>query len=146
MKIDYDIILRKNMINVFKDVLKNIDKNGLKEGHHLYVTFKTSGNEILIPSWLKKEYPEELTIVIQYEYWNFNIFKSCFNIGLSFNDLKVDLRIPYENIISFADPHANFGLKLITNNSKKIDPIKLKKTKKSSKSNKDNVIEFRKLR
>ena len=146
MKIDYDIILRRNMNNVFIDVLKNIEKKGLNGGHHLYITFKTNDNDISIPQWLKKKYPEEVTIVIQYEYWNFKIQKKFFNIGLSFNDLKVDLKIPYENVVSFADPYANFGLRLIAIDAKKINPIKLDKNEHKNRLQKDNVIEFKKLR
>ena len=143
MKIEYDNILRKNMINVFKDVLKIIEENGLQENHYLYVSFNTSGNKVLIPKWLKEQYPEEVTIVIQHEYWNFKIQKNFFNIGLSFNDLKADLQIPYENIISFADPYANFGLKLITNKAEQINSIK---SVNKDKLNKDNIIQFKKLR
>ena len=55
MKINYTKILRKNMINVFKDVLLEIEKNGLSEGHHLYITFNTKDPKINIPEWLKKK-------------------------------------------------------------------------------------------
>ena len=70
MKINYYKILRKNMINVFRDVLNDIKKNGLQEGHHLYITFKTDGENITMPVWLKDKFPSKMTIVIQYEYWN----------------------------------------------------------------------------
>ena len=53
MKIDYPQILKNNIINVLKDVLTIIDKEGLKEGHHLYVTFKTDHKNVIIPVWLK---------------------------------------------------------------------------------------------
>ena len=60
MKINYQNILKKNMINVLKDVLKNIEENGLKEGHHLYITFLTNHPKTSLPSWLKEKFPNEL--------------------------------------------------------------------------------------
>ena len=138
MKINYTEILNKNMINVFKDVLIIAEKNGLKEGHHLYVTFDTNNSKVKIPSWLKEKHRGEMTIVIQYEYWNFKVEKDFFNIGLSFDDIKTNLEISFDSIISFTDPYANFGLQL---KSKTID-IQNVKSKKTVKDNKDNVINF----
>ena len=132
------------MINVFKDVLLNIQKNGLQEDHHLYITFDTNNKNIKIPKWLKEKFIKEMTIVIQYEYWNLKIKKNFFNIGLSFDDIKTDLEISYDSVISFADPYANFGLRLIPEVIHE-DKTQLKKTKnKSDKS--DNIIDFKSYR
>jgi len=148
MKINYPEILKKNMINVFKDVLLDIENNGLQEGHHLYITFNTEESKVTIPNWLKEKNQEEMTIVIQFEYWNFKVKKNSFNIGLSFNDIKTDLEISFDSVISFADPYANFGLRLIQdndiNNSFKAKPI-IKK-KKEGKKKKNNVIDFKKFK
>ena len=147
MKIDYSKLLKNNMINVFKDVLKFIEKNDLIENHHLYITFKTDNEDVIIPGWLKKKFPNEMTIIIQYEYWNFKVAKNNFNITLSFNNIKSDLTIPFNSVISFADPYANFGLKLIDNeiNDKKIKKNKEKKSKdKNHKQN--NIIDFNKFK
>ena len=78
MKINYLEILKKNMINVLKDVLKGIETNGLQEGHHLYVTFDTENKKNIIPVWLKDKHSREMTIVIQHEYWNFKVKKKLF--------------------------------------------------------------------
>ena len=145
MKINYTKILRKNMINVFKDVLLEIEKNGLSEGHHLYITFNTKDPKINIPEWLKKKYLNEMTIVIQYEYWNFKVKKNSFNIDLSFNNIKTELNIHFDSIISFADPHVNFGLKL--NNNKNKENLVKEKINLNKKNNiKDNVIDFKKFK
>ena len=142
MQIDYQNILKKNMINVLKDVLKNIEENGLKGGHHLYITFLTNNPKALLPRWLKEKYPNEMTIVIQYEYYHLTVNEDNFSIGLSFNDVKADLVINYEAIISFADPFANFGLKLI--NKEPLNKIIKKNTKKKPKTKKtNNVIDFK---
>ena len=142
MKIDYQNILKTNMINVLKDVLKNIEENGLKEGHHLYITFITNHPKVSLPRWLKEKYPNEITIVIQYEYYNLTVNEDNFSIGLSFNNVKADLVIGYESIISFADPFANFGLQLI--NKESLSKTIKKNTKKNTKHKKtNNVIDFK---
>ena len=143
MKIDYSKILKKNMINVLKDVLINIKKNGLQEGHHLYITFKTNNKEVTIPQWLLDKFPSEMTIVIQYEYWNYDVANDHFTITLSFSKIKTDLMIPFSSVISFVDPYANFGLKLIQEKTI-IEKNTIKKNKKYSKKN--NVIEFTKFK
>lgn len=131
MNIDYNKILNRNMINVFKDVLVNIFKNGLVGNNHLFVTFNTNHKKIKIPKWLLKKYPNQMTIVIQHEYFNLKVNKSDFEITLSFDDKKVDLKITYDAIVSFADPSASFGLILNNNNKKEIHEQKnLKKESK----------------
>ena len=148
MKINYSKILKKNMINVLKDVLTNIKKNGLQEGHHLYITFKTNEKKVIIPQWLLDKFPSEMTIVIQHEYWNYDVMNDHFKITLSFNDIKTDLIVPFSSVISFADPYANFGLKLIQD--KVIDNQNTNKTKQKLKntgySKKGNIIELNKFR
>ena len=145
MKIDYTRILRDNMLNVFREVLLNISKNGLQEDHHLYITFDTNNAKVEIPKWLKEKHPQEMTIVIQYEYWNFIIKKNLFKIGLSFNDIKTNLTIPYDSVISFADPYAKFGLNLAKEEKGK-EKIELKTNKKiKTIKKKNNILEFKKI-
>ena len=83
-----------------------------------------------------------MTVVIQYEYYHLTVNKDNFSIGLSSKDLKADLFISYESIISFADPFANFGLKLI--NKEPLNKTIKKNTKKKPKTKKtNNVIDFK---
>ena len=136
--IEYQKILDKNMLNVFKDILTYIRDNGLSDNNHLYITFSTNHKNVELPNWLKQKYPEEMTIVIQYEYNDLEINKNNFSISLSFNDIKTYLKIDYNSIISFADPSANFGLILQKNRIQKKDNKKIEKKR----SNKNNVINF----
>ena len=136
--IKYQKILDKNMLNVFIDILKNIRDNGLSNNNHLYITFMTNHKNVELPNWLKQKYPQEMTIVVQYEYYDLKINNNNFSISLSFNDIKTNLKIDYNAIISFADPSANFGLILQKNKSQK----KLEKNLENKKSKEDNVINF----
>jgi len=136
--LDYDKILNKNMLNVFKEILRSIKDNGLEGNNHLYITFLTNNKNVKLPKWIKQKFPEEMTIVIQYEYYNLEINKDNFSITLSFNNIKAKLKISYESIVSFADPSANFGLILQKNKIQK----KFRKNLESKKSIKNNVIDF----
>tara|TARA_X000000950_G_scaffold99959_1_gene126376 strand:+ start:4378 stop:4809 length:432 start_codon:yes stop_codon:yes gene_type:complete len=134
--IEYQKILNKNMLNVLKDILINIRDNGLSSNNHLYITFLTNHKNVELPNWIKQKYPDEMTIVIQYEYNDLKVNKNNFSIFLSFQDIMVNLIIDYDSILSFADPSANFGLILQKNKIKK----KVKQDSKINNSSKNNVI------
>ncbi len=136
--IEYQKILDKNMLNVFKDVLKNIKENGISDNNQLYITFLTKYKNVELPNWLKQKYPEEMTIVIQYEYYDLQINKNNFSISLSFSNIKTNIIIDYNAVISFADPTSNFGLILQKNKIQK----KNNKKPEKKKLNKNNVINF----
>ncbi len=136
--IEYQKILDKNMLNVFKDILKNIKDSGLSNNNHLYITFLTDHKDVELPNWLKQKYPQEMTIIIQYEYYDLEINNNNFSITLSFDNIKTNLTINYNAIVSFADPSANFGLILKKNKIKK----KINKKFENNKSKKNNVIDF----
>ena len=146
MKINYSQILKKNMINVLKDVLQEIKRNDQKTYHHLYVTFKTNNKNVILPKWLKKKYSNEMTIIIQHEYWNLKIYEEKFEILLSFSDVKVNLSIPFNTIISFADPYANFGLKLSSEDNSVIKGKNNDYSRNKILKKKNNVIDFTKYK
>ena len=135
MTIDYKKILKKNITNVLKEVLLNIETKGLIKGHHLYITFFTNHTKVFIPEWLKVKYPIKMTIVIQYEYYNLQVKENDFSIELKFNNVKTVLKIDFDSIISFADPFANFGLKLINEEFAKNNDLQNNES--------DNVIDFK---
>ena len=142
--IEYQQILNKNLLNVFIEILKEVEKKGLDGNNHLYITFATNNPKTLVPNWLLQKYPSEMTIVIQHEYYHLSVNKKKFNIGLSFKNKKCDLIISFDSIISFADPSSNFGLNYQLNKSidEKNKKIVIKKTKPTKKKNSSNVINF----
>ncbi len=142
--IEYQKILDKNLLNVFIEILKEVEKKGLDGRNHLYITFSTNNSKNSIPDWLLQKYPNEITIVIQNEYYNLKVNKNNFNIGLSFNNLKCDLKIYFDSIISFADPSSNFGLNYQFNKSidDKNNKTVIKKKKSIDKISSSNVINF----
>ena len=132
--LDYQKILKKNMLNVFIDILRDIKENSLSNNNHLYITFLTNHINVSLPKWIKEKYPEEMTIVIQYEYYDLEIKENNFSITLSFNNIKTNLIVGYDSILSFADPSANFGLIL--------QEEKIQKKLENNKSKENNVINF----
>ena len=137
--IKYNELLNTKLLEVFIEVLKDIEKNGLNDKNHLYITFNTLNVNNDTPNWLLEKYPDEITILIQYEYYYLNVNKSDFEIGLSFNNIKTDLKISFNSITSFADPSANFGLNYQFN---KLINTKRRKQKIVDEKKLSNIIEF----
>ncbi len=141
---NYQKILNKNLLLVLKDILTSIKDNGLEDGHQLYVSFLTQHTNVIIPERLKKRYKEEMTIIIQYEYYDLMINDNSFSISLSFNNILTNIEIPYDSVISIADPFANFGLKF----KNELFPEKLAKKKKAKNkiTKRENIIDFSKFK
>ncbi|MBD1147953.1 hypothetical protein IDH28_03875 [Pelagibacterales bacterium SAG-MED31] len=147
--IGYQKILNKNLLNVFIEILKEVERKGLDGKNHLYITFATNNSKTSVPDWLLQKYPNEMTIVIQHEYYHLSVNNRNFNIGLSFNNKKCDLSISFDSIISFADPSSNFGLnypfnKTVFENKKKIIDKKKRPLKKKNSSNVINFSNYKK--
>lgn len=108
--IDYEQMVQESLRNVIKETLSLVAKNGLPGSHHLYLSFKTTYPGVDIPDYLRDDYPEEITIVLQYEFWDLEVSDDHFCITLCFNDIHERLTIPYTAIVSFVDPSVRFGL------------------------------------
>jgi uncharacterized protein len=87
-----------------------VEKDGLDGVHHFYITFRTQHPEVRIPSYLKEKYPQEMTIVLQYQFSNLIVREDYFGVSLSFNNILEDLHIPFAAVVGFADPSVKFGL------------------------------------
>ncbi len=109
--IDYDKLVENSLRHVVTQTLKLVEQKGLPGDHHFYITFFTKFAGVKIPNALLKTYPEEMTIVIQHQFFDLNVEEEQFSISLSFNNVQHNLTIPYSSISYYADPHAKFGLK-----------------------------------
>ena len=83
---------------------------GLPGEHHFYITFKTNRSDVDIPLFLKERYSDEMTIVLEHQFWDLKIHDNEFEVALSFNDKKERLLIPFNAITAFSDPSVKFGL------------------------------------
>lgn len=90
-----------------------VEEHGLPGEHHFYLTFRTDYPGVHIPSRLAAQYPEEMTIVLQHQFWDLKVDEDeVLTVGLSFSGIPATLVIPSGAIIGFADPHVRFGLRM----------------------------------
>lgn len=106
----YDLMIETALRNVVREALSSVAQNGLPGEHHFYITFLTDHPGVEIPDYLRKQYDEEMTIVLQYQFFGLKVDGEAFGVTLSFNNVKERLRIPIEAITTFADPSVNFAL------------------------------------
>jgi hypothetical protein len=96
---------------VVRRVLSEVAQTGLPGEHHFFITFDTRHPGVRISSRLRAQYPQEMTVVLQHQFWDLNITESAFEVGLSFKGVPERLLGPFRAISSFIDPHVSFGLK-----------------------------------
>jgi len=106
----YNDMVEHAMRSVVRKALERAAKGGLPGNHHFYITFRTDHADVMIPSRLMDQYPEEMTIVLQHQFWGLQPDDDGFDVELSFNQKHEHLRIPYSALVTFADPSVNFGL------------------------------------
>jgi len=107
---DYDSYVQNALIGVVKEILKRIRSEGILGNHHFYITFNTNHRDAILPKFLKEKYPQEITIVLQYQFWNLCVLDDHFEVCLSFNGNEEFLSIPFSSISSFIDPYVKFCL------------------------------------
>ena len=110
--LDYNTLIRDNLLNVVKQALSKTADYGLTDGHHFYITFTTKFKENTLPSYLSKDYPDNMMIVIENEFWNLKVFDNYFLIDLKFKGKIETLKIMFDSLISFVDPSVYFNLNL----------------------------------
>lgn len=108
----YDVWIEDALRTVIQRTLSYIAANGLPGDHHFYITFRTSDEKVEIPDYLRAEHPEEMTIVLQYQYDALDVDDHAIYTTLRFNGKPESMVIPLSSIVSFADPSVNFGLQL----------------------------------
>ncbi|MBD9372856.1 hypothetical protein IB238_09530 [Rhizobium sp. ARZ01] len=109
--IRYDILAQDALRSVIRKVLSEVAATGHLPGdHHFFITFLTGAPGVRISQHLKAKYPEQMTIVVQHQFWELKVSESQFEIGLSFSDTPEKLVIPFNAIRGFYDPSVSFEL------------------------------------
>lgn len=109
--IRYDVMVQEALLGVVRKVLQDAARFGLPGEHHFYVTFRSQGPGVKISSRLREKYPDEMTIVLQHQFWDLVVGDTHFEVGLSFGGVPEKLIVPYEALTGFYDPSVQFGLK-----------------------------------
>lgn len=112
--IRYDLLVERALRGVIRSALQQVAQTGLPGEHHFYITFDTHHPDVEIPSYLRAQYKDEMTIVLQHQYFGLEIDDDKFAVTLSFNSKHERLVIPFAAINTFADPAVNFALQLQT--------------------------------
>ena len=107
---NYHAMMEDALRSVIRDALTRASEDGLPGDHHFYVTFKTEYPGVNIPDSLRARFPEEMTIVLQHQFWGLDVGEELFGVTLSFSDVQERLVVPYLAVTAFADPSVQFGL------------------------------------
>jgi hypothetical protein len=109
-EIRYDLLTQDALRGVVREVLTHIQQHGLPGEHHLYIAFDVDAEGVSISKRLKEQYQEEMTIVLQYQFWDLLVTDERFEVKLSFSNVPERLVVPFSAVKAFYDPSAQFGL------------------------------------
>jgi hypothetical protein len=107
---NYDEMVQEALKGVVREALNHTSKEGVPGSHHFYITFQTNRPDVIIPESLRERHPEEITIVLQHQFWDLKVDEHKFEVSLSFNDSIEKIVVPFGALISFLDPSVKFGL------------------------------------
>jgi hypothetical protein len=106
----YDKMVERALRGVIRDALIRVSQEGLRSAHHFYIGFATQAPGVVIPPRLLERFPNEITIVLQHQYWDLDVADESFSVSLSFDKQVERLTVPFAAIKSFADPSVEFAL------------------------------------
>ncbi|GBD43539.1 hypothetical protein HRbin40_01012 [bacterium HR40] len=109
-RIDYPTLVEDALRGVVREVLTRLARGEIGAPHHYYITFRTGAPGVVMPDYLRARYPHEITIVLQYQFWDLEVDEDSFSVTLSFNDVLERLTVPFRAVRIFADPAVEFGL------------------------------------
>lgn len=106
----YDSLVDDALRGVVRRVLVHAAEKGLPGAHHFYISFRTNEPGVEAPDYLREKYPDDMTIVLQHQYWGLEVFDDAFVVTVSFNKRNERLRVPFAALSAFVDPSVRFGL------------------------------------
>jgi uncharacterized protein len=110
--IRYDLLVQDALRSVVRRVLGDAARNGLPGEHHFNISFKTQASGVAVPAAIRQKYPDEMTIILQHEFWDLAVDADGFEVSLNFSRKPERLKIPFDAIVGFSDPSVPFGFKL----------------------------------
>jgi hypothetical protein len=106
----YDALVDDALRSVVRRVLRQVADKGLPGSHHFYISFRSTDPGVHLPEYLRAKYPEEMTIVLQHQYWDLIINDEFFEVTVSFNKQQERIKVPFTALSAFVDPSVRFGL------------------------------------
>ena len=108
--IRYDLLTQQALRGVVRGVLADAAKKGLPGDHHFYISFDTGAEGVRLSERLRLQYPEQMTVILQHQFWDLAVNDHGFEVGMSFGGIPEKLNIPFDAITGFFDPSVQFGL------------------------------------
>jgi len=108
--IRYDLLAQEALRSVVRRVLSDVARTGLPGDHHFYISFDTRAPGVRLSQRMREKYPEEMTIVLQHQFWDLIVTETSFEVGLSFGGIPERLLVPFSALKGFFDPSVKFGL------------------------------------
>jgi hypothetical protein len=108
--IRYDLLTQQALRGVVRNVLAEAAKKGLPGEHHFYISFDTRAEGVRLSERLRAQYPEQMTVILQHQFWDLAVSDTGFEVGLSFGGIPEKLGVPFDAIKGFFDPSVQFGL------------------------------------
>jgi hypothetical protein len=112
--IRYDLLAQDALRGLVRKVLTDTAKSGLPGEHHFSISFRTDADGVRMSPRLREQFPQEMTIILQYQFWDLKVSDAGFEVGLSFGGVPEKLTVPFAAIKSFFDPSVQFGLQFET--------------------------------
>ncbi|MCC5977063.1 MAG: Stringent starvation protein B [Salinarimonas sp.] len=109
--IRYDLLVQDALKGVVRKVLGDAARDGLPGEHHFYVSFRTDFPGVRLSTRMREKYPQDMTIVLQHQFWDLSVTEHALEVGLSFSGVPERLLIPFDALTGFFDPSVQFGLK-----------------------------------
>ena len=109
---DYPLLLRGALVGLVRRLIERVAEDGFPGDHHFLLTFGTSESGVEMSPRLRKRFPEEMTIVLQHQFWNLVADDNGFKVTLRFGGNPEPLTVPWSALRAFADPSSGFGLRL----------------------------------
>jgi hypothetical protein len=107
----YDLLVQEALRSVVRKVMGDAARDGLPGDHHFFITFRTDAPGVRISPRTRERFPEEITIILQHQFWDLSVTDFGFEVGLSFSNVPEKLSVPWEALSGFFDPSVEFGLK-----------------------------------
>jgi hypothetical protein len=111
--IRYDLLVQDALRGAVRKVLSDVARDGVPGEHHFFIGFRTHARGVRLSSRMRELYPDEMTIVLQHQFWDLSVTGEAFEVGLSFQNISEMLLIPFDAVTRFADPSVGFELQFL---------------------------------
>jgi hypothetical protein len=113
-EIGYGRLVQEALRGVARGALQHAAREGLPGEHHFYVTFRTGAAGVALPARLAAQFPDEMTVILQHQFWNLEVDERAFSVTLRFGGQPERLTVPFEALTAFVDPSVEFGLRFVS--------------------------------